>query len=328
MKKSLCMIAISAMTLVMALAANAGDLVITTGSQQGTYFGSFGPRIAAVMETRRFPHTVVTSRGTGENFDRVCTNPHNVALGQADVLPSLIATNPHCPPIRVVQEVASECVFGVTSVNNLNNIDQVADISFNMRVAIPGVGSGSWLTWQNMVTEIPDLADAEIIEADSPAAAVSMVEQGRADMVMFVAFPDPDNTIFRAINDAGLHFLDMSNFDLLQQEVGGVYAYDRLSVTVANARITSFWRGATEIETACTKAVIFTGDPAHDSLPRGERFQTALVRLLETTDPEAFRPSVGWLQSVMNTAANTSRDAMNSAAEAARSFAEDNRISF
>jgi hypothetical protein len=300
------------------------EYVILTGGQAGTYFNQFGPRIEEVLATRRFAHQVVSTAGTGENFDRVCANPSNVGIGQADVLPTLMAGNPTCQ-VEIVNTIASECVFGATNVPELQNLDQVAEISFNLRIAVPKTGSGSWLTWENMVSKMPLLGDAQIIEVADSAAGIELVRQGEADIAMFVAFPDPENAIFRATNEAELTFLDMSSFDLLQQQVGETYLYDRVEVTVANAGWT-FWEGSTSVETACTKVVIFTGSPTSPNLPRGQRFQESLINLLASADPATFRPDVPWMTAIMNDVANTSRDRMMQAAEAAKEFANENII--
>lgn len=298
---------------------------IYTGGTAGTYFGEFGPRIQEVLATRRFTHEVVSTAGTGENFAGVCDNPSSVGIGQADVLPALMAASPTCQVV-IVNTIASECVFGATSVPELAYLDQVAEISFNLRIAVPKTGSGSWLTWQNMVSTMPLLADAQIIEVENSAAGVALVAQGEADIAMFVAFPDPGNDIFRAANEAELSFIDMSTFDMLNQQVGDTYMYDRVEATVANAGWT-FWEGSTSVETACTKAVIFTGSPDSPNLPRGQRFQQSLIDLLASADPSSFRPDESWLTNAMNTLANTSRDQMMEAAAAAKEFANDNIIS-
>lgn len=296
--------------------------VVMTGSNSGTYFGTFGPKVAELLQNRKFKHIVAESAGAGENYLDVCANPRDVGLGQADILPGLAAAHPDCAgKVQVVNTIGAECLFGVTSVTDMTNIDQVADISFNLTIAVPPEGSGARLTWQNLIKTVPNLADATIIDAKSAADAIDLVKQGQADMAMFVSFPDPDNKIFKTVNDAKLTFVDMSNEAILQQTLpDGNFTYDRLPVTVANAGW-KVWKGSNMVETACTKTVIFTGVPAAN-----DRFQTTLVKMLSEAEPKELQPQVGWLQSVMNSAADTSRDKMLAAAQAAKQFAEEHGV--
>ncbi len=295
---------------------------IMTGSSSGVYFGTFGPKTEELLSNRKYKHTVAESAGAGENYLNVCQNPRNVGMGQADVLPGLAAANPDCAEkVQVVNTIGAECIFGVTNVADLINIDQVSDISFNLTIAVPPTGSGARLTWQNLVGLVPNLVDATIIDAKNAADAVDLVKKGEADMAMFVSFPDPENATFAAANEAELTFVDMSNEAILQQTLpDGSFTYDALEVTVANTGL-KFWKGANAVNTACTKTVLFTGKPME-----GDRFQTTLVKLLTEAKPEELQPQVGWLQSVMNTAANTSRDKMIEAAKAAKEFAAENGV--
>lgn len=317
------MVAIAAIVTLTSVETSAAEQPqILTGSEKGSYYNDFGPRIKAAIAKRRFPHELVASKGTVANHAGVCANPHSIGIGQADVLSTLSVDN--CE-IVITNVLASECVFGVTSFADLKNVDQAAEISFNLRVAYPA-GSGSEATWNNMVHLDPRLADAQPVPVESAAAAVTAVARGQADLAVFVAFPNPENPVFAAANEAGLHFVEMSSWDMLQQQVAGEFVYDDLVVTTKNAGL-AFWKGPGTVRTACTKALAFTGSPDSPNLDRGERFQSALIATLKGTPAEELRPDTGWLREIMNTAAATSRDAMNAAAEKARKFADDNKVS-
>lgn len=93
MLKRIAVLGIMTMTLLVGSPSYA-DVTITTGSQGGAYFGTFGVNLASAMsEFDAFRPArggekvnVVTSLGSLENLSRVSQDPNAIGFVQADAL--------------------------------------------------------------------------------------------------------------------------------------------------------------------------------------------------------------------------------------------------
>jgi TRAP-type uncharacterized transport system substrate-binding protein len=279
--------------------APAPEFSLYTGGKAGSYFNDFGPRIVSVLQSKRFAHERVVSGGTGENFMKVCQNGNDVALGQADVLPELIAANPSCK-IVVTNTVAKECLFGVSAIAGMDDLFKVMKVSFNLKVGVLKKGSGHRATWENLKKLHPELAELTEVEVADVPSGIEAVKQKAIDVFFFVNFPNAESKPLMTVSEAGLNYVSVGSFEIFEQKIGDQAVYSDDTVVVQNA---AWNKKLKEVKTACTSTVIFTGDPARTDLKKGGRFQSVLVETLRTTPAEQLRPADSWLTSFMNSSA-------------------------
>ena len=235
---------------------------IHAGSATGSYTNAFCPQVQGTLKKQYFEHSCATSQGTGDNVEKVLTNPQDVGIGQFDIVAARALEQPDTLAI-VNPNLGLECLYAVTSDKN---IESLKGISVRMPIALPPEKSGSTATLY-----------------DSALDAVKAVINGDAALAFFVQFPDTTNAVFETINDAQLKFIPIINRQILRREVSGYRVYEPQQVVVTPAGLLGRLTGKkpTTVDTTCTPVVLFTGSPAQ--LPEGSterEDQEEVVKLL------------------------------------------------
>ena len=279
---------------------------IFAGSATGSYTNDFCPQVEATLKSAYFEHQCQTSKGTGDNVDKVLADPKSVGIGQFDGVAARMVEEPG-KLAMVDPSLGLECLYAVTSDKN---VTRLKGLSPRMPIALPPEKSGSTATFQFLQSLDPGLAALRKIEHyGSAKQAVEAVAGGKAALAFFVQFPNTKNAVFETINSAQLSFVPVINRAILRHEVDGHKVYQPQKVVVTPAGLMDKITGKedTRIDTTCTPVVLFTGAP--ETMPEGtERSdQQELLGLLAKVQ----RPSTGDWTDIFDNALAFSKDKYN-----------------
>ena len=82
--KKVIMAAIAVASLCLSNSASAADVVITTGQQGLTYNAVYGVNLASAMSEYGYSSTVIPSKGSLDNLDKVASGTAQIGFTQAD----------------------------------------------------------------------------------------------------------------------------------------------------------------------------------------------------------------------------------------------------
>ncbi len=129
---------LSTLTLVLALvfsSAASADITVTTGLSGLTYHGTYGPNLAGALREQGFKTTIVTSKGSVENLDRIAADPNTIGFAQADVYASWATAKPNeASNVVPIGEIWKECAF--IAVRDDGSIKDEDGITTGVKIAI------------------------------------------------------------------------------------------------------------------------------------------------------------------------------------------------
>lgn len=278
------------LTLTLALSSPGYAESIHSGSEAGSYFGSFCPQIEASIGQAYFEHSCVPSGGTLDNVEKVLGNPSDIGMGQWDVIAQL--PSEQLDQLEIVDpNFGLECMYAVTGDDSITSL---SNVSKRIPMAIPSEKSGSAGSFNFLTTLDEGLGSLRNVSNHASALdAVNSVVSGESAMAFFVQFPDTGNDVFKAVNKGKLSFIPVINRKILKQEVAGIKLYEPSEVNVTPKGFLASVTGkpAPTIATTCTKIVLFTGK---SGLPQEDL--TELVERLQAVE----RPTKGKWADVFN----------------------------
>lgn len=279
---------------------------IHAGSPTGSYTNDFCPQVERAIRKEFFEHKCATSQGSADNVAKVLENPKDIGIGQFDVVAAVADEQPG--RIALVNPgIGLECLYAVT---RESGIDNLRGLSPRMPVALPSERSGSTATFRYLQSMDESLANMRnITYFDGAMEAVQAVIDGNAALAFFVQFPNTQNPVFKAINDAGLNFVPVVNRQILRREVAGQQIYQPQEVVVTPAGLLGRLAGREpdKVITTCMPVVLFTGDPS--VFPQGSdeaQDQADLIKHLAATKA----PDSGNWTDVLKNAVSVSRERM------------------
>jgi hypothetical protein len=281
------------------LASSAMAQSIHSGAATGSYAQDFCPQVERSLAEQYFEHKCVTSQGSGDNAAKVLANPVDVGLGQFDVVAVIAEENPGRLAF-VDPGMGLECLYAVTSDPNITSLRGLPP---RMPVALPPEASGSSATFRYLQTLDESLERMRSINYyPSAMDAVQAVAKREAGLAFFVQFPNTENPVFQAINEANLRFIPVVNRQILRREVGGVQVYQPREVTVTPSSLLGRLSGRSgqSVVTSCTPVVLFTGDPQF--FPEGSeqrQDQLDVLAQLQKTAPPTRSDWVGILRNAV-----------------------------
>ncbi len=276
--------------LAVAQIASANDLKKVWGGgpqHASAYSGVYVPILVNLLNQERLSgyEWGGTSAGTLQNVKTVHDNPTHLALAQGDLLEPLKAQYKFTV---VKNDIGPECLYMITKHPSYSNWGHVVSNAWDLQVATGGQQSGSWGTWQRLVSTYPALKDAGMHHMSNTVEIVKSVVSDKAMFGFFVMRPDPKNQVFSDIKKAGLKMIPVVDFDI--EELG----YQYLSLKVAYGGVFS---KPDIITTACTSVAVITGHPdnVNGSDNRVLKRLNATIQRLSAIPDENFKPkSKSW----------------------------------
>lgn len=307
-----------ATTIITSLAtfASANDAKVVWGGgkpENSTYSRLYVPAVVNGLAANRLSGYKWggVSQGTLDNYEKVVSNPTNLAVGQMDMLRGL-------PGITILHEnVGPECLYMVTKEKGYENLGHVFGNAWDLQVITGGEKSGSFGTWKVLASTYPDLGDMPVINAGGAGKIIEQVKNATDPSIgFFVMRPDPKSATFTTIAEAGLNFIPVVDLELEEN-------YDFFSLKVAKSGLLGLGKG-NFVETACTSVALFTGTVTDEIQGRDrKRLEATIKRVTTQTSPEDFTPKTSDFSDMFNSMKGLAGNRLAELAKAAKETASN-----
>lgn len=241
MKNLLIALAVS-LSLATPMAAQANEnIVISTGSKGGSYHNKLGGNTRSVVREYGYQASLMTSKGSIENLNRIATGEADLGFAQADALMSWVEKNPDkADSIDILAPLGKECVFvAVAEGGKVSDEDDLGNKGVN--IAVQKQGSGSAVTWEYLRSLESSYANANTIYKGG-VRALGKLKQGKYDAVLWVTTPGNFNHKFlKAVNvkGSGLKIMDLNDYSLNNKLPNGDSVYDFQKIEASNGFFSS-----------------------------------------------------------------------------------------
>lgn len=168
-------------------------VVLMSGVEGGGYWNA-GTRLQAVAEQEvDLPVINLPSSGSMENLELLLDgeSPVNLAFAQADAAQHYLKSHPEdLIKLDVLENIGQECVFIVTGIDSDIRTDEDLREATDLRLGIASATSGMAVTFDYMVSQLPELADVKVTYGDTAAAMEELnSSDASVDAVMTVHRP-------------------------------------------------------------------------------------------------------------------------------------------
>jgi hypothetical protein len=293
------LVIIAGLPLALGLAGAASANQINTGGEKGAYHATFCPQLEAELKKAKFDYSCTTSEGSRENIRRVSGEPTQVGFTQFDVFElELQSTGSNADYAILRDDLARECLFMVTSNQDITNYGEVAALADQLSFVLPPENSGSAGTFEYLQQIDPDglgRVRSGVTHADSTEDALAQALTNENTVALFVQFPDPKNERFKMIADKGGSIVPVIDRNILRQEVNGQKIYYAEETEI---ELPKWNKSAKKVVTACTPMVLFTGATERLDDGNARKDQEDLIRTVKALKAEQLQPKVGFLASV------------------------------
>jgi TRAP transporter TAXI family solute receptor len=193
--------------------ANAAEpYTITTGGKSGTYI-KVGHNLAGIIPGG----TVVTSKGSVENLDRIMAGEAQLGIVQLDALAWYADKKPESVnKIELMGSLYEECVY--IAYNKKGKVQNEDDLQREgVTIAVGKKGSGGAVTWDYMRKLEPGYAKASVSYTGGTRALnkLAVGESSGIDAVLWVTKPVLSGKHAQSVvNNDAIDFLDVNDMDL------------------------------------------------------------------------------------------------------------------
>jgi TRAP-type uncharacterized transport system substrate-binding protein len=280
MKKNLFALIAIGLSLQLGVAAQAADLVISTGKSGGGY-NAIGERLKTVMAEQGVSVEVLTSVGSVENLNRLNdpASPVSVGLTQADALNYYLGQHPQLTDkLMMLGDIGKECVFIVAGKDSAIKSDGDLQEKKGYLIAVQSPNSGVAVTYEYMVQLEPKFKNTAPAFVDTMEALLQIKSGGGQNKIkaaMLVQRPSAKSPAMQVVLDSpkDFHFIPVKDWDLNDKLPDGRAVYSFETVTVEEKK----WGFDTTVDTICTQGLLVA---AKDKLNPELRANLAKVMLL------------------------------------------------
>ena len=254
--KKLIMAAIAVASLCLSNVAAATDVVITTGQQGLTYNAVYGVNLASALSEYGYSSTVIPSKGSLDNLDKVASGTAQIGFTQADAFQFWrIRHSNEAQKVDIIGELADECVF--VAVKKGGKVSDEGDLK-----AVGEPTSGSYASWQYLQGLEKDYAKVETY-AKGGVRSLAKVTTGEYDAFLWVSAPDRSNKFLEAVNQegSGLTMIDMNGWHVDDKLPNGKPVYE-----LKKAVTESGWLNDSKVKVPCTKTLVVANTEAGDDM--------------------------------------------------------------
>lgn len=259
MKKSFT--AIAAVLLFASVSAAAADITITTGQQGLTYNAVYGVNLASALSEYGYKSTVVPSKGSLDNLDKVAAGEAQIGFTQADAFQFWRQRHGNeAQKVDIIGELADECVF--VAVKEGGKIGGEGDLKAGVKIAVGETSSGSYASWQYLQTLEKDYAKVETY-AKGGVRSLAKVTTGEYDAFLWVSAPDRSNKFLEAVTQkaSGLTMISMNGWNVEDKLPNGKPVYE-----LKKAVTESGWLSDSKVKVPCTKTLVVANTDAGDDV--------------------------------------------------------------
>lgn len=259
MKKSFT--AIAAVLLFSSFGATAADITITTGQQGLTYNAVYGVNLASALSEYGYKSTVVPSKGSLDNLDKVASGEAQIGFTQADAFQFWRSRHGNeAQKVDIIGELGDECVF--VAVKDGGKVGSESDLKEGIKIAVGEPASGSYASWQYLQSLEKDYAKVETY-AKGGVRSLAKVTTGEYDAFLWVSAPDRTNKFLESVNQkgSGLTMISMNGWNVDDKLPNGKAVYE-----LKKAVTESGWLSDSKVKVPCTKTLVIANTDAGDDM--------------------------------------------------------------
>jgi TRAP transporter TAXI family solute receptor len=224
-------------------------VTITTGSKKGNYF-KVGYNLSHAIGGK---NTVIPSKGSIENLDRLIKGTAQVGIVQMDAYAYYIEKHPEAiNDIEIIGNLYKECAYlAVRCKGKVKNEDNLQTVK-NIKIAVGKKGSGTAVSWNYMLQLEPKYKNAQVMFTGG-VRSLGKLASKQLDAVMWVTAPKINgkmaSTVMKNKELCLVGFNDMDLNDKLESTGKPVYNFNTIDISkgLFNDK---------EIKTICVDAVI------------------------------------------------------------------------
>lgn len=245
------------------------------------------------------------TKGSGENVDRLkapLTDPTaaDVTFLKGHMAEAWQKESGFTDNYVFVRSIAGEAIFLVMkpeTADAVRNWAGVKEAAFLLSLGLPGEKSGDAAVFKALqAIDGSPLQALDVKYFKGKTELVAAVQAGQIQIGWFVQYPNPDNALFKAINDASLVVMGVVDPDFLQ--LGGSFGVQ--DVVIANAKAFGLGGAAKAIHTATIRAAILARAPKTYPNIRGQKVQEAAIARIQRADEVDLLPRAPWINSLIN----------------------------
>ena len=216
-------------------------VVLMSGVEGGGYWNA-GARLQSVAEREvDLPVINLPSSGSLENLELLLDrdSPVNLAFAQADAAQYYLSRHPDdLIKLDMLENIGQECVFIVTGIDSKIRTDEDLLEATDVRLGIASPASGMAVTFDYMVSQIPELADVKVTYGDTAAVMEQLNSANPSvDAVMTVHRPREHSTeVDHAVANAKrFRFVELSDERFTEELWNGRKVYRAMKLALPGA---------------------------------------------------------------------------------------------
>lgn len=247
-----------------------------------------------------FTCEAVETKGTTANKNMLQSNEVSFGLAKANVAETWLKEPEFAAKYTIIRRIGDESLFVFAKPETLKAVGSwtgVKENAFLLSIGLPGELSGDTAVF-NFLKAVPDssLVNLEVKMYESREELVAAVKSGEVNMGFIAQVPNPENKLFKLIDEAGLSIMGIVDPDMIT--FGDTFRIK--SVTVKNAKWLGFGGSAEQIETANVPVAIVATKP--ETLQgRAALAQKAAIMKIKAASESDLLPKQGWMQKLVNT---------------------------
>ncbi len=234
----------------------AANIVISSGLEGGGYWKAAG-RLQSVASGMGQTIENRASFGSLANLKELLNKNSAVSLGfaQADALQYFLNENPDAAQaIETLETIGEECVFIISNSDSDIRTDEDMQNSRRFHLGIKGPQSGIWVTYNYMMSVIPELRDTTLFYGDTIQMMTNLAHPRTniEEAVMVVHAPNEHSPEIDMViaNPEQFQFVEISDARLTQKTASGDAIYRRMRVAPGAVK------NAEPVETICTHGLL------------------------------------------------------------------------
>lgn len=272
----------------LATVAVASATTLHTGGQGKNYNGVIGPSLQKQASKQGINLTVVTSKGSVDNLNKV-VGTSDLGLAQANVVNPLIDSDPKYENIGSLGSVGVECAFPVVPVVD-GRPAKLSSLA-GENIAAGRVGSGDRFSFNQLAEMNPELA-ALNAKPRGGLLYLGKVANGYYGASFFFSIPDPKNELIKEVlNNPKITFADAEEIKLGKLGEGRNPSLFYQDLKLGNTAMTA----------VCTNVNVIADESKIDQHTAGQIYKaTKDVRAKQVTAKDMFNDAKSWGLNIWN----------------------------
>lgn len=241
------------------------------------------------------------TKGTIANKELLEASQVSLALAKSNVAEEWMKDPKFAARHSIIRRIGDESIFVFGKKETLTAIGSwmgIRDNPYLVSVGLPGEKSGDAALFNSLKSiQGSPLANIEIKMYPGRPELVKGVQAGEVAIGFIGQIPNPNNPLFKAINDADLVIMGVIDPDMIN--FGDTFRIK--PVTVKNAKWFGLSGSAQQIETANVPAAIVAIKP--EALEgRAGKVQESAIKKIQSAAEADLLPKQDWMQQLANTA--------------------------